>query len=695
MSRAPITTRGRAPPDRSRQLDYDPTARCGTPIALTTTLPKDGGGSRQRHRERLARATEPACHQSAWRRKYSLRPNRARTSTARAWYGFVVAGVPREAYRPARRSARGINLVQRYERVASSMETTVRPSVIRRRAYSVRAATSAVVASALVLASPLNLASFDGVPALHATPTPVVERGVITVTGTGFPVGGRVRFAIDGTSNQLPTSLVESAGHFVADISLPPRVSAGQHVLSATVDVKRGRPVTVVIALSVVPAVSITPSSSAPPAAVPTPSPSADPSAAVSPITSPSPPPWTASPQVEPSATPAPSSASGQDEVTPTVAATPSSAPADYRFGLIGNDRLNLDTERAAGIELRLFSMSWRKYQPDRGTIDAAYVQRKRAELAELRAAGYDVILSLGIHDAPGWIHSQYPNSRYRNQYGAAYVGEAMDSGDLNLVFNSDLRALADRYIARIFDDFGSDFWAVRLGGGRYGELTYPPAEWGETPNAYWAFDARAQAQAPDPGWRPGDASPTGEAERFVNWYLNSLTEYQTWQIATVRAHYGGLLMVLYPSWGIRPGQLDRAIAANLNGSTSAELNGEVQRGYDFNRQVAAISDAHVVVTTTWLNADATADSGADARYWSPVKYLASLAAAHPLRLRTFGENTGWDDRADMDRAAAQMERHKLLGLLWFREDQLYSGSYATFVDYVEVIRAYDGGCCS
>ncbi len=171
-----------------------------------------------------------------------------------------------------------------------------------------------------------------------------------------------------------------------------------------------------------------------------------------------------------------------------------------------------------------------------------------------------------------------------------------------------------------------------------------------------------------------------------MEWYLDSLTGYQNWQISTLRESYDGRVMMLYPSWGIRPGQAEEAMATNLDGSTPAEQNGEVQRGLDFERQVKAIEDEDVLVATTWLDADASKDAGEDPRYWSPVKYLSSLAKAHPLRLELYGENTGHGDWEAMKLSASQMRRYKLLGMAWYKEEELFSGRYATLDDYKRII---------
>ncbi|HZG67453.1 MAG TPA: hypothetical protein VEZ12_11965 [Herpetosiphonaceae bacterium] len=358
-------------------------------------------------------------------------------------------------------------------------------------------------------------------------------------------------------------------------------------------------------------------------------------------------------------------------------------------WALIGNTGQHLEEERAAGVGAKVWSLSWREYFPEDGVVDRSYLQHKHAELTALRQEGFAVILSLGFHDTPRWVHSAGDNTYYVNQYGDRYNSEegAADRSDANLVFNRTLRPLVAAYVRQVFAEFGGDFAAVRLGGGRFGELTYPSAEYNGKENSYWAFDASALAQSPVPEWRPGDPSPNGEAGRFLSWYHSALTEFQTWQITMLREHYDGAIMLLYPSWGIRPGDVERAIAQDLDGSTAAERNGEIQRGYDFAAHISAIGDPDVIVTTTWLDADASRDGGTDQRYWSPVKYLARLAADHPLRLAVFGENTGHGDREEMEHAAAQAQLYGLRGMAWFNAEELWSGRYATLDDYRLIIQ--------
>jgi hypothetical protein len=249
---------------------------------------------------------------------------------------------------------------------------------------------------------------------------------------------------------------------------------------------------------------------------------------------------------------------------------------------------------------------------------------------------------------------------------------------------------VASTYINTVFSDLGNDFFAIRLGGGHWGELTYPHHVYQNSTNCYWAFDANAKSRNPVPDWQPGDSSPNKEAEKFFNWYLDALVDYQNWQISQVRSHFSGWLMMLYPSWGIRPGQVDEAIAANLDGTTSAERNGETQRGFDFARQIRAIVDSKVVVTTTWIDAPADGDTSWNPKNWSPVKYLSSLADAHEPQLTKFGENTGKGDLQRMQLSTFQMQHNKLMGMAWYREEEMLAGTYAGLSDYERIIHYYN-----
>jgi Beta-galactosidase len=286
--------------------------------------------------------------------------------------------------------------------------------------------------------------------------------------------------------------------------------------------------------------------------------------------------------------------------------AGPAAPSATTSIGVIGNysddDMRSMRTDgRAADA---LVELEWAYAEPVRGRFDEAYLARIAERITALRGMGYAIALNTGVQNAPAWL-LRLPGARYVDQHGHAY----RDSNEPNLIFGTGYRYLATRYLTKVFSQLGGDFSIVRVGGGHWGELTYPfqvdPAT-GRLRNLYYAFDVNATAKNPVPAWRPGRPSPAGQAGKFLGWYLNSLSAYQNWQIAALRqAGFPGRVAVLYPSYGMRIGDFERAVATNLAGTSSPEINGEVQRGYDAKRQIAALRDPNVVVYGTWAeNAD-------------------------------------------------------------------------------------------
>jgi hypothetical protein len=382
-----------------------------------------------------------------------------------------------------------------------------------------------------------------------------------------------------------------------------------------------------------------------------------------------------------------------------TTFTTATTAAAPRRsYGTLQSSPTRLATNNAAGIDLATYDVSWKRFEPVEGQVDAVYLNELRTTFEKYRAAGVRVVLNTGVHHPPAWLFG-YPNSRYVNQYGDVYASVETGKKIANMVFNQQMRDKQAAYLSRLFAALGTDFYGVRLGGGWYGELNYPEPTFNGRTNAYWGFDALARGTAagrvpsipanPVPSWLPGAPSVDHtSARRFADWYMASLDDYHDWQISTVRRLYSGKLLMMYPSWGIRPGQLDAAVTADLAGTTSAEINGEVQRGFDVARFIGGITDPGVVVYTTWLNADASADAGTDARWWSPVKYLASLARNRAVPLEISGENTGRDTVEDVRVTFEQARRYGLGAVVWAFEPELYGGVYATIDDLGAAIRA-------
>lgn len=352
----------------------------------------------------------------------------------------------------------------------------------------------------------------------------------------------------------------------------------------------------------------------------------------------------------------------------------PSRAAVEPVWGMFGGYQ-GIDTADLykRGVRLAVIEMEWAEAEPAEGSFSSSYFSRQRDLARSLRAQGYKVVLNFGMHHAPDWLLSR-PNARFVNQHGRTYT----DSNEPNLVWETGLRPAGERYTARVFQELGTDFYAVRVGGGHWGELTYPQifrAD-GRLENYYWAYDAAASRTNPVPGWKPGMASPNGEARRFANWYMNGLTSYQNWQISTLRKSYPGTIAVLYASWGLRDGDFERAVATNLNGTSSSEINGEMQRGFDHGRHIAAITDPNIAVWGTWAEREGT------------LSWLAGLADAKGFK--KMAENSGQDNAVIMADAVKHARKHNLEAFLWIRASEAYCrcNGYATIDDYQRLIAA-------
>lgn len=353
-------------------------------------------------------------------------------------------------------------------------------------------------------------------------------------------------------------------------------------------------------------------------------------------------------------------------------------------FGTLQSEPAHAAADVHAGVRLATVGLVWSAFEPRQGVVDPAYVAGLRKQIAAFRAAGMGVVLDVGLQYPPGWIYA-IPNSRFVDQYGDPFnEDEQPGYGGMNAVFNQRVRDQAAQYLRSAFKNLGTDFFAVRLGGGYFGELHYPNPVYRGHRDCYWGFDAIAQGRAPGipptigpcpvPGWIPGTpAADLTTARRFADWYLNAITDYQNWQIATVRRDYAGTIFMLYPSWGLRPGDLDHQVAAGLKFSGNTEL----MRGNDFARQIKAITDPKVAVYCTWSDADfpSTDDRSRDPSRWCPLHYLAYLAQSHKPPLAVWAENTGRPNSAkQMQLSFQRLRDYSLGGLFWAFEPDLYGG---------------------
>ena len=315
--------------------------------------------------------------------------------------------------------------------------------------------------------------------------------------------------------------------------------------------------------------------------------------------------------------------------------------------------------------------------------VDTSYVDEVRARHARLSSAGLRVVLDIGVQYPPAWVFDLPGGTRWADQHGQVHVGgPGADAPDA--VWNGAVRAAQGRYVAEAARALqGRPLLGVRVGGGPYGELRFPEPAYGGRTDSWWAFGPAAMRSNPVPSWRPGQPDPVA-ADRFLDWYLGSLTEYLDWQLDTYRSAFGPevQLQVLQPSWGIRAGEPQAAVADSLGGSSRGERRQTLQQGLDWAGQLPVVaSHPGTVLSSTWLDA---ADQGTDPAYESPVRYLARLAS--PTRIAVMGENTGRGSPEDMRRSVGRVRELGLVGMLWMREPDLYGTSYADLGAYQRLI---------
>jgi hypothetical protein len=383
----------------------------------------------------------------------------------------------------------------------------------------------------------------------------------------------------------------------------------------------------------------------------------------------------------------------GSDEGGRLPAATPSPggcvagqsrAPGPW-FGVLQATGDHLAEEARAGVTMLTLELAWERYEPEPGRFDESYVAEQRSKLARFCGAGFDVVLDAGLHYAPRWVFALDADAYYENQYGDRFAPARTEDLVPNGVFDPAVRQAQAEYLARIRADFCDCFYGIRVGAGQAGEVTYPSAVYNGHPNSFWAFDARAQAGSPVPGWRPGQPG-AAQARQFWDYYVGRLVAYQNWLIAVYRSHFSGWLEPLYPGWGLRPGQAEWAVAGLLSGTTPAEQDGLTSVGTDFGSLVRGLADRRVIVYSSALD---KSDRASTAAGKSPIGYLQELASAQ--RLPVAGENSGIGQSADVMRVCVRRARSlPLVGMMWLAESQLAPPRppAASLNDYGRLIRS-------
>ncbi|NAZ77807.1 hypothetical protein GTQ99_20690 [Kineococcus sp. T13] len=365
----------------------------------------------------------------------------------------------------------------------------------------------------------------------------------------------------------------------------------------------------------------------------------------------------------------------------PELGASPAVAAPPPFLGLVGPGAEDASSLAGAGLNAVVVQAAWDRAQPTAGApLDRAHVAELRARIAEHRARGLSVVLDLGLQYTPAWVF-RIPGARFVDQYGNAWSADVASGEEVaDAVWNPRIRAAQASYVAALARALGrASTYAVRVGGLLTGELRLPGDVSGGAPvGSWWAFSPGAQASSPVPGHRPGvsAASPTADG-LFLRHYLSSVVDYQDFLVRTVAGAFDGDLQLMYPSYGVRPGDEAAAVAVGLR--RRASRYSELVQGVDFARLVQRVGvyrshDARRrhVVYSTWLDGPEFGTSDRDA---SPVAYLARLARA--VGAPVGGENTASsasDERA-LRRCQERARALGLAGLMWFHAPAGAAGS--------------------
>ena len=181
----------------------------------------------------------------------------------------------------------------------------------------------------------------------------------------------------------------------------------------------------------------------------------------------------------------------------------------------------------------------------------------------------------------------------------------------------------------------------------------------------------------------------------FYDWYVQAMTAYQNWQIATLRQYYSGQIDVVYAGKGLQTRHIMGALTNDLLGDSWSETSSALYAGAVYERHIAALSDDGLLaIFLTGIEAEAEElvnDNSPYSSDWSAAHWLSALARRQGLSI--WGENSGRNDAAGMWLAARRMHANGFSGLMWGFASQLYADpnadGYATIEDYQAVIAYY------
>jgi hypothetical protein len=359
--------------------------------------------------------------------------------------------------------------------------------------------------------------------------------------------------------------------------------------------------------------------------------------------------------------------------------------------GTLGTHESTAADESRAGIKMAMVEVGWRNLEPRRGEFDTAYAQQICRRVAAYRAAGMEVTLGLGLHYTPQWV-LDIPGSRFVDQNGK-------HSPQVDLVFNRDMRRLADQYLKKVDELIGlQHFWAVRVTSGSVGETLYPSG------GSYWAFSDGAQngpqrpktmAPNPLPGWRPAtnDTHPSESLRgKWLRWYVGGLADAADWQMRTLRElGFTGYLQVLTPGQGLRPLQLPPRVMAGLpegllgRGAVWSWLYADLKVRDGVTAYVSSLADGsgnndHCTTDDVHMPLDSKSVES-----WSAARWITRIAREQGFTVAgevpgfrdSSNQRSHYSDPSSQGLAATAYQQAAscgFLGVYWAHDDQVQEG---------------------
>lgn len=278
------------------------------------------------------------------------------------------------------------------------------------------------------------------------------------------------------------------------------------------------------------------------------------------------------------------------------------------------------------------------------------------------------------LYEAGAWLKARIPGSQARlfliqydeNQQiiaGAPFLKLESDTNTWNLVSGS------------LTTSANTGYLKVELDGDRSGD--------------YW-FDDVWLSKSGDTLTQPRSIDiPTA----FYDWYVQKLIDYQNWQIAEIRKHFSGSLDLVVAGKGVNQNQITDALTNDLTGNGWSELGSGLYAGTDYQRIFSgtqATGEISIYLTGVEVPDRADVDDlSPHQNEWSAARWLAQLARRHGWTI--WGENTGGNNRSQMELSLERMLGNGFTGLMWSFESELYSGTggFATAQDYEEMIFRY------